>query len=73
MQETLFLMVELLDRFLSMVTIRKDEMQLVGLTALLLASKYEDFWHPKVDPSHELMIHSSYGLLDIQSLNCKHV
>ncbi|RWR85678.1 putative cyclin-B3-1 isoform X2 [Cinnamomum micranthum f. kanehirae] len=48
MQETLFLMVELLDRFLSMVTIRKDEMQLVGLTALLLASKYEDFWHPKI-------------------------
>ncbi|KAL6579980.1 putative cyclin-B3-1 [Orobanche minor] len=23
-------------------------MQLVGLTALVLASKYEDFWHPRV-------------------------
>ncbi|KAF8390866.1 hypothetical protein HHK36_023165 [Tetracentron sinense] len=48
MQETLFLMVTLLDRFLSIITIKKNEMQLVGLTALLLASKYEDFWHPKV-------------------------
>ncbi|KAK1279838.1 putative cyclin-B3-1 [Acorus gramineus] len=48
MEETLFLMVELNDRFLSMVSIDKDQLQLVGLTALLLASKYEDFWHPKI-------------------------
>lgn len=49
MQETLFLMVELLDRVLSKVPIKKDDLQNVGLTALLLASKYEDFWHPKID------------------------
>ncbi|KAL5731323.1 putative cyclin-B3-1 [Ranunculus cassubicifolius] len=48
MPETLFLMVSLFDRFLSVVTIERNEVQLVGLTALLLASKYEDFWHPKV-------------------------
>ncbi|XP_052208657.1 putative cyclin-B3-1 isoform X2 [Diospyros lotus] len=48
MQETLYLSVSLLDQFLSLVTIKKNEMQLVGLTALLLASKYEDFWHPRV-------------------------
>ena len=48
MQETLYLMVTLLDRYLSQVQIKKNEMQLVGLTALLLASKYEDFWHPSV-------------------------
>ncbi|KAF6136560.1 hypothetical protein GIB67_016016 [Kingdonia uniflora] len=48
MQETLFLMVALFDRFLSVNTIRRNEMQLVGLTSLLLASKYEDLWHPKV-------------------------
>ena len=41
-------MVTLLDRFLSLVPIKKSDMQLVGLTALLLASKYEDFWHPRV-------------------------
>ncbi|CAK9165642.1 unnamed protein product [Ilex paraguariensis] len=48
MQETLFLMVRLLDQYLSLVRVKKSEMQLVGLTALLLASKYEDFWHPRV-------------------------
>ena len=48
MQETLYLMVTLLDQYLSLVPIKKNEMQLVGLTALLLASKYEDFWHPRV-------------------------
>ncbi|KAI7727011.1 hypothetical protein M8C21_030487 [Ambrosia artemisiifolia] len=48
MQETLYLMVTLLDYYLSAVSIKKNEMQLVGLTSLLLASKYEDFWHPKV-------------------------
>ncbi|XP_050147496.1 putative cyclin-B3-1 [Malus sylvestris] len=30
------------------VTIKKDDKQLVGHTALLLASKYEDFLHPRV-------------------------
>ncbi|XP_041990369.1 putative cyclin-B3-1 isoform X1 [Salvia splendens] len=48
MEETLFLTVTLLDRYLSIDCIKKSEMQLVGLTALLLASKYEDFWHPRV-------------------------
>lgn len=51
MQETLYLMVTLLDQYLSQVPIKKNEMQLVGLTALLLASKYEDFWHPRVNIS----------------------
>lgn len=45
-------MVTLLDRYLSLEIIKKNEMQLVGLTALLLASKYEDFWHPRVNISH---------------------
>ncbi|XP_074296211.1 putative cyclin-B3-1 isoform X3 [Silene latifolia] len=48
MAETLYLAVALLDRYLSVVSITKRELQLVGLTSLLLASKYEDFWHPGV-------------------------
>ncbi|CAL0333661.1 unnamed protein product [Lupinus luteus] len=46
--ETLYLTVTLVDQYLSQVSINKSDMQLVGLTALLLASKYEDFWHPRV-------------------------
>ncbi|XP_019094225.1 PREDICTED: putative cyclin-B3-1 isoform X5 [Camelina sativa] len=48
MHETLYLTMNLLDRYLSQVPIRKNEMQLIGLTALLLASKYEDYWHPRI-------------------------
>ncbi|KAI4368295.1 hypothetical protein MLD38_016869 [Melastoma candidum] len=49
MHETLYLMVALLDQYLSRIAIPKNEMQLVGLASLLLASKYEDFWHPRIN------------------------
>ncbi|ESQ35180.1 hypothetical protein EUTSA_v10007052mg [Eutrema salsugineum] len=48
MHETLYLTMNLLDRYLSQVPIKKNEMQLIGVTALLLASKYEDYWHPRI-------------------------
>uniref|UniRef100_A0A1J3HEK3 Putative cyclin-B3-1 n=2 Tax=Noccaea caerulescens TaxID=107243 RepID=A0A1J3HEK3_NOCCA len=48
MHETLYLTMNLLDRYLSQVPVQKSEMQLIGLTALLLASKYEDYWHPRI-------------------------
>ncbi|CAE5957646.1 unnamed protein product [Arabidopsis arenosa] len=48
MHETLYLTMDLLDRYLSQVPVHKNEMQLIGLTALLLASKYEDYWHPRI-------------------------
>ncbi|XP_009110454.1 putative cyclin-B3-1 isoform X1 [Brassica rapa] len=48
MHETLYLTMNLLDRYLSQVAVQKNEMQLIGLTALLLASKYEDYWHPRI-------------------------
>lgn len=65
MQETLYLMISLLDRYLSEVVVKKDEVQLVGLTALLLASKYEDYWHPKVLILHIL---NQRGFLSMFSL-----
>ncbi|KAJ8542735.1 hypothetical protein K7X08_005258 [Anisodus acutangulus] len=48
MQETLFLMVTLLDYYVSLARVKKNDLQLVGLTSLLLASKYEDLWHPRI-------------------------
>ncbi|KAG5598137.1 hypothetical protein H5410_039369, partial [Solanum commersonii] len=48
MQEALFLMVTLLDYYLSLVRVKKNDLQLVGLTSLFLASKYEDLWHPRI-------------------------
>lgn len=40
--ETLFLSVNLLDRFLASTSIQLEKLQLAGITALLIASKYEE-------------------------------
>eukprot|EP00731_Ephydatia_muelleri_P035472 Em0127g2a len=49
LQDTLFLSVTLLDRFLAVHPILKEELQLVGITALLIASKYEEVCALQVD------------------------
>ena len=46
--ETLHLAVNIIDRYLSSVEITRDVLQLVGITALLLASKYEEIYPPEV-------------------------
>lgn len=47
--ETLFLCVNLVDRFLSARSIGVEKLQLVGITALLVASKYEEVMAPAVE------------------------
>lgn len=48
MPETLFLTTNLIDRFLEVSPITRKNLQLVGVTAMLLASKYEEIWAPEV-------------------------
>ncbi|KAG8660086.1 G2/mitotic-specific cyclin-2 isoform X2 [Manihot esculenta] len=48
MKETLFLTINLIDRFLSQQTVVRKKLQLVGLVALLLACKYEEVSVPVV-------------------------
>nr|DBA32598.1 TPA: hypothetical protein GDO54_000376 [Pyxicephalus adspersus] len=47
--ETLFLAVNYLDRFLSSMSVLRGKLQLVGTAAILLASKYEEIYPPEVD------------------------
>nr|DAD41806.1 TPA_asm: hypothetical protein HUJ06_016129 [Nelumbo nucifera] len=47
--ETLFLTVNLIDRFLARETVVRKKLQLVGVTAMLLACKYEEVSVPVVD------------------------
>ena len=47
-QETLYLCVNIIDRYLSLVQVRRPKLQLVGVTALLLACKYEEIFPPEV-------------------------
>jgi hypothetical protein len=46
--ETLFLAVNIIDRFLSAKIVQLDRLQLVGVTAMFIASKYEEVLSPHV-------------------------
>jgi len=46
--ETLYLAVNYIDRFLSHMAVLKGKLQLVGTAAMLLASKFEEIWAPEV-------------------------
>ncbi|CAN8312721.1 unnamed protein product [Cochlearia groenlandica] len=49
MEETLYLTINVIDRFLAAHQIVRKKLQLVGVTALLLACKYEEVYVPVVD------------------------
>ena len=46
--ETMFLAVNIIDRFLSCKVVQLDRLQLVGITAMFIASKYEEVLSPHV-------------------------
>ncbi|KAL4448854.1 hypothetical protein ABPG77_007571 [Micractinium sp. CCAP 211/92] len=47
--DTLFLSAAYIDRFLSLVDVRRNRLQLVGVTAMLVASKYEEIYAPQIE------------------------
>ncbi|XP_061372357.1 G2/mitotic-specific cyclin S13-7-like [Gastrolobium bilobum] len=47
--ETLYLTINIIDRFLSVKAVPKRELQLVGVSAMLMAAKYEEIWPPEVN------------------------
>ncbi|XP_074581211.1 G2/mitotic-specific cyclin S13-7-like [Curcuma longa] len=49
MPETLYLTLYLLDLYLSTEMTPRKELQLVGVSAMLIASKYEEIWAPEVN------------------------
>jgi len=46
--QTLYLTVHLIDRFLELKVVKRQKLQLVGVTAMLIASKYEEIYAPEV-------------------------
>ncbi|KAK7481324.1 hypothetical protein BaRGS_00027404, partial [Batillaria attramentaria] len=48
LQETLYLTVAIIDRYLQEKHVSRNRLQLVGVTAMLLASKYEEMFAPEV-------------------------
>ena len=48
LSETLFIAINLIDRFLSKKTIHRKYLQLLGITSLLIACKYEEIYPPEI-------------------------
>ena len=48
MSETLYVTVNIIDRYLAQVPIKKSELHLLGVTALLIATKYEEIYPPEL-------------------------
>lgn len=46
--ESLYLTVNLIDRFLGLEKVHRSRLQLVGVTAMLIACKYEEIYPPIV-------------------------
>ena len=46
--ETLYLTVNLIDRDLALESVSRKRLQLVGVTAMLIASKYEEIYPPEI-------------------------
>ena len=48
-EETLYLTFNIIDRYFDKLSLKKDRVQLVGLTALMIASKYEEIYPPSLN------------------------
>jgi len=58
MPETLYLTMYIIDQYLSLQPVLRRELQLVGVSAMLIACKYEEIWAPEVHrklPSRPLL------------------
>lgn len=47
--ETLYITVNLIDRYCSQVQVPRKDYQLLGVTCMLIASKYEEIYVPKIE------------------------
>lgn len=67
LQETMYLCVYLLDAYLERQDVSKGQLQLVGVTALLLACKYEEMYVPAIE-DFVYMTDSTYASAEIRSM-----
>ncbi|XP_065879034.1 G2/mitotic-specific cyclin-2 [Euphorbia lathyris] len=49
MPKTLYLTINIIDRFLAVKAVSRKELQLVGISSMLIACKYEEIWAPEVN------------------------
>ncbi|KAH9675275.1 Cyclin-B1-2 [Citrus sinensis] len=66
-QETLYLTINIIDRFLSVKVVSRRELQLVGMGAMLIASKYEEIWAPE-DMENTVYFLAELGMMHYDTL-----
>ncbi|KAL4612123.1 hypothetical protein ACB092_08G176100 [Castanea dentata] len=49
MPETLYLTINIVDRYLTRTFVSRRELQLVGIASMLIACKYKEIWAPQVN------------------------
>lgn len=73
-QETLHLTIHLLDRYLSKEPVTRDEVQLVGITAMMVAAKYEEMYPPELN-DYVYITDNAYSdrrILDMERVSLDH-
>jgi len=67
LQETLYLCVQIIDLYLMAVDVPKMQLQLVGVTAMFVASKYEEMYVPAID-DFVYMTDNTYTKAEIRAM-----
>ena len=69
-EQTFFLSVQYLDRFVSTTSRKLDisELHLIGITCMFIASKYEDYYPIKMKIVFEKIAHQKLKIEDIKQL-----
>uniref|UniRef100_A0A7N2KL06 B-like cyclin n=1 Tax=Quercus lobata TaxID=97700 RepID=A0A7N2KL06_QUELO len=76
MPETLYLIINIVDRYLSRTFVSRRELQLVGISSMLIACKYEEIWAPQASFNLILLYFKSdfgpdvgYGMCRLMTLS----
>jgi cyclin B len=76
--ETLFLTINLIDRYLDKAPVHRTKLQLVGAASMLIASKYEEIYAPEVKDfvfitdkayTKEEILKMEYSILSLLNFN----
>ncbi|XP_075711322.1 G2/mitotic-specific cyclin-B2-like [Rhinoderma darwinii] len=67
LQETLYMAIAIMDRFLQVHPIQRNKLQLVGVSSLFIASKYEEMYYPEI-ADFVYVTDNTYSKAEIQEM-----
>jgi cyclin B len=70
LQETLYLTISILDRYLQVENVAKSKLQLVGVTCMWVACKYEEMYAPEV-ADFVYITDNAYSSTEMRQMECQ--